>query len=70
MSDFPKGRWFPGKSGSMYRLRKKGTKKKKGKPKRHTSGKSSSTKRRSCNAYIFIMLIFPVGLLLLFCGVM
>jgi hypothetical protein len=29
MSDFPKGRWFPGKSGSMYRLRKKGTKKKK-----------------------------------------
>jgi len=29
MSDFPKGRWFPGKSGSMYRLRKKGAKKKK-----------------------------------------
>jgi hypothetical protein len=35
MSDFPKGRWFPGKSGSMYRLRKKGTKKKK-KKKRQT----------------------------------
>jgi hypothetical protein len=40
MSDFPKGRWFPGKSGSMYRLRKKGTKKKKKKKKKRQTQKA------------------------------